>query len=211
MRSGLSLCGLDEPGLHAAQPSIVLTQTLCSVCAVDTGEVVEVCHRLASQIMSAASPTTPIGCEPSARPQVVSLEPGTIAQVAATFSQVGELCGAAEAGLSLEREFLDRLSSIRAACSTDERQPRMLMLEWLDPPYDGGHWIPEMIETAGCSSVLNVAGAKSRERSWADVATADPDIIVVACCGFDLERNYADALRSTELAATRAAAAGRCQ
>ena len=212
--SGISLYSIREEELKLAQPTVVLTQALCHVCAVDTAEVEATCRSLAAEL--------------GAGVDVVSLEPGTLAEVANSFVRVASACGFRDRGEQLRDEFLQRLAALEALSprgaakysspSSSPPPPRLLLLEWLDPPFDGGHWVPEQIRAAGCVPVPDSSavtpGRKSAEITWEDVAAADPDVVVVACCGFDAERNASDAERMLSnpehpLAKLRAARQGR--
>lgn len=180
--AGVSLYSLDEPALQAAAPTVVLTQTLCEVCAVAEGEVAAACSRLSASLPS--------------QPAVHAFEPHTLADVGASLEAVAAVCGVPERGVALRAEFEAKLAAVRAAVAAVSagKPPSLLLLEWLDPPYDGGSWIPDMITAAGAQPGMNEAsGEKSKGHSWAEVRVADPDVIVIACCGFDLARNVADA------------------
>ncbi|HEX9945358.1 MAG TPA: cobalamin-binding protein [Thermoanaerobaculia bacterium] len=164
--SGASLYTLDEARIAELAPDVIVTQRLCPVCAVST-----------AQVDGAVRPLP--RC-----PDVVSLDPRTIGDVFADIRRVGELAGrTAEAGAllaSLER----RLEAVRAAVAGWPR-PRVLALEWLDPPFAGGHWVPEMIDLAGGIDVAGEPGGHSARLTWEQVAAANPDAIVVMPCGFD--------------------------
>ena len=179
--AGVSLYSLDEDQLRAASPTVILTQTLCAVCAVAEGEVAAACSRLSASLPSA--------------PAVLAFEPHTLDDVGASIQDVAVACGVPERGRALRAQFDERLAAVRAAAaSASANPPTLLLLEWLDPPFDGGSWIPDMVHCAGAVPAMNaVAGAKSVGHTWAEVLAADPDVVVVACCGFDLERNVADA------------------
>jgi iron complex transport system substrate-binding protein len=204
---GLSLYGLREDVLVRVRPSVVLTQALCSVCAPDYGDVRQLCQQLAAELMH----------DSEAPPEVVNLEPATLADVADSFVAVATACGVPERGVVLKREFEHKLDAVRAA-TLGVAAPRVLLLEWLDPPFNAGHWVPEQIEAAGGDPVTGTRAGKSKQLSWDEIEAADPDVIVVACCGFDLERNGADlaallrdtsAEASQRLRALRAVRAGR--
>ena len=161
---------LDGDGLAAARPDLIVTQALCDVCAVDEAEVSRVAAGLAK------------------RPQVVTLEPTSLAGV---FDAIGAV--AAAAGVDPGRAVGDlrrRVAAVAARAPT--RRPTVAFLEWLDPPFCGGHWNPELVELAGGREVLGRAGQPSRRVTWDDVAAADPDVIAVAPCGYDLPRARAD-------------------
>ena len=181
LSEGLSLYALREDVLARVRPSVVLTQALCSVCAPDYASVQQLCQNMAARLMG----------DTEQPPLVVNLEPSTLADVADTFLTVADAVGVPDRGVALKREFEHKLSLVRAAVR-GEPAPRVLLLEWLDPPFNAGHWVPEQIEAAGGVPLSGSAAGKSKELSWDAIAEADPDVIVVACCGFDLSRNRAD-------------------
>ena len=187
LEHGLSLYGLREDLLRAARPTVVLTQTLCAVCAPSTDEVQQVCKRLGAAL-------SPDGAREE--PAVHSFEPGTLDEVAQSVVDVGAACGHPERGRLARDRFVAQLAQVEAAVSVATSRPSLLLLEWLAPPFDGGHWVPDQVALAGCRGVLNAPGEKSKERSWSEVVRSDPDVVVVACCGFDLARNVADAERA---------------
>lgn len=206
LSEGLSLYALDEAAFARARPSVVLTQALCSVCAPDYVGVRQFCQRLARELAS----------DSDISPEVVNLEPSTLADVAGTFLTVAEACGVPERGVALKRELERKLDAVRAAVR-GASTPRVLLLEWLDPPFNAGHWVPEQIEAAGGMPLATSVASKSKELSWEAIEAADPDVIAVACCGFDLARNRADveallagaAAGNARFRALRAVRAGR--
>jgi iron complex transport system substrate-binding protein len=164
--SGLSLYTLDEARIAALDPDVIVTQQLCPVCAVSTEQVGDAVRPLPR-------------C-----PELVSLDPRTIGEVFADIRRVGEVTGrAAEAG-ALLADLDRRLAAVRAMVEGRPR-PRVLALEWLDPPFAGGHWVPEMIDLAGGLDVIGTPGGHSARLTWNEVAAADPDVIVAMPCGFD--------------------------
>ena len=158
-----------------ANPNLVLTQDLCAVCGPSSRDV------------CVLNPTI----------QTVSLSPNTLAEVAESFVQVAEACGVKAKGLALQDSFLTEMNQIQSVVNrlqhTAAQRPKILLLEWIDPPFDGGHWIPEMIQLAGCDNAKLKSETKSKILPWSDIVAAKPDVIVVACCGFDLTRNIKDA------------------
>ena len=166
VHSGSSLYALDAERLAQLEPDLIVTQELCAVCAVSYEIVATAAKQLRSD------------------PRVVSLEPSSLEDVYATIVFLGELSGhergAAEvvAGLRL-RESVLRHTSRDAA-------PRALILEWTDPPMSGGPWTPGLVEIAGGIPVLANPGANSQTLSWDAIASADPDVVIVVPCGFDL-------------------------
>lgn len=199
MEQQQALYELKEAEIARVRPNVVLTQALCAVCAPAHEDVVAVCDRLDVLIEG------PDGM----RPTIINLEPNTLEDVAETFVTVAEACGVRERGEALREEFHGKLRRLRAAVAEASKKPRVLMLEWVDPPFDGGHWVPDQISAAGAEVVSNVSGGKSLERTWEALEALDPDVIVVACCGFELPRNLADARKSEPLKRFRAARQGR--
>jgi iron complex transport system substrate-binding protein len=171
-----SLYELDEHLLTQLNPDLILTQEQCDVCAVNEATVRKAARRL-------KSPAT-----------VESVNPTTLAQVFSMFRRVGDLIGAVESADRLVAEFAKTAQEIklrqskRPGIARATARPRVLLLEWLDPPYCSGHWNPEIIEKAGGVEVLGTGGAKSRRVTWDQVAASFPDVIIVSPCGFDLDR-----------------------
>ena len=179
--AGERLYPLDAQALARTEPTVVLTQDLCAVCA-----------------PGGAAATAACSSVPGAR--VVSTSPSTLAEVARSFEEIAEALGVPDRGAVLRREFDERIAAVADAVdragALRGSTPSVLLLEWLDPPFDGGHWTPEMLELAsGTQPALQPRpGAKSSARGWDEVEEADPDCVLVACCGFGTERNTADAL-----------------
>lgn len=164
--SGLSLYTLDEARIAELAPDLIVTQELCPVCAVST-----------EQVDGAVRPLP--RC-----PELVSLDPRTLADVFADIRRVGAVTGHTAEAEALLRRLEERLDGVRARVAGRPR-PRVVALEWLDPPFAGGHWVPEMIETAGGTDAIARPGDHSRRLTWDDVHAADPDHLVVMPCGFD--------------------------
>jgi iron complex transport system substrate-binding protein len=164
---------LDAALLAELQPDLVLTQELCAVCAVGPEEVAGVLCALPSM------------------PRTLSLEPTTVTDVLDTILTVATACGVAERGVELRESLLRRVQTVRAAVRS-RPAPRVLTVEWLDPLFVGGHWVPEMVEIAGGVDILGLAGAPSRVATWDEVAAERPESIVVMPCGFGLERSVAE-------------------
>ena len=163
---GEALYELDASLLHDLDPDLIVTQALCAVCAVSVDDVRAVAEELESQ------------------PQVVSLDPTTLGEVLADVRRLGELTGADDDAEALLEESADRLDAVQARIA-NARRPRVAALEWLDPVFVGGHWVPQMIELAGGDDVLGLPGERSRASSWDEVAAADPEVVVVMPCGYD--------------------------
>jgi iron complex transport system substrate-binding protein len=164
---GESLYTLDEARIAALEPDLIVTQKLCPVCAVSTAQVEGAMRPLAR-------------C-----PAVLSLDPTTLEDVLADILRVGEATSRGENAAALCASLRARLEAVGRAVA-GRRRPRVLALEWLDPLFAGGHWVPEMIAAAGGADALDsAAGASSKRLSWDAVRAADPEIIVAMPCGYD--------------------------
>lgn len=186
---GQALYELDEAQLAALGVDLIVTQAVCAVCAVDYDDVIEVAARLPGS------------------PDVLSLDPSTLPEVLADAERLSEAAGEPERGRALRAELEGRIDAVRAAVAAGSRRerPRVAALEWLDPVYAAGHWVPEMIAAAGGSDVLAEPGERSRVVEWEAVRAAEPDVVLVMPCGLYLEEALAEAHRHTaELAAVGA-------
>ncbi len=174
---------LEEDVLAELAPDLILTQEQCAVCAVNEETVREAAARL---------PVTP---------HVESFNPLTLDDVFAMFRRVGDLLGCRSEADSLIAGFKLTAGEIARRRKTSRATPpaprRVLLLEWLDPPFSCGHWNPELIERAGGVEVIGQAGIPSRRLTWKQVASSRPDVVIVAPCGFKLERAELD-LRAVE-------------
>ena len=180
---GRHLYELDVRALAELDPDLIVTQAVCEVCAVSYDDVVAVAASLPS------------------RPRVLSLDPSNLTEVLADIPRLGEAAGAADRAAPLRAGLERRLREIGDAVA-GASPPAVLALEWLDPPFVGGHWVPEMIEIAGGRDVLGVAGVKSRTAEWAELEAARPDVVVAMPCGWDARRARAEAdAHSEQLAA----------
>ncbi len=166
--AGEDLYTLDEGALRALDPDLVVTQDLCAVCAVDIKEVDAALEHL--------------GCTA----EVLTLDPMTLDEVLTSVERVGHATDHAVAAKHLIARLRVRLDSVVSAVAGLGR-PKVAMLEWTDPPFSSGHWVPDMVTAAGGRSVLGDAGRRSQQVSWDDVAEAAADLIVVAPCGYRLE------------------------
>jgi iron complex transport system substrate-binding protein len=178
-----ALYSLDEEVLERLRPDLIVTQALCEVCAVAEDEV------------QAAA------CRLPGRPRVVNLEPETLSQVYGAVRQVAEAAEAGSKGEEVVRALEERVSAVTARTGGIRSRPRVALLEWLLPPFSCGHWSPELVRLAGGEEVLGRAGERSRTLTWDEVAAAAPEVVFVACCGFDLERTLADVDALREVAA----------
>ena len=169
---GSSLYVLDEAALAAAEPDLILTQELCRVCAVSYREVNEAARAIDAEIT------------------VVSLEPGSIEGILNTIATVGAMTEAEDAALDLVESLRERLGAVeervQARREAGRRAPRVVGLEWLDPLFTAGHWVPEQIRRAGGWDLLGADGDKSQQTTWDAVAEVDPEMLLLMPCGFHL-------------------------
>jgi iron complex transport system substrate-binding protein len=172
---GRALYELDEERLAELAPDLIVTQAVCAVCAVSYEDVLEVAARLPS------------------RPRVLQQDPSTLAEMLEDVVQLGEAAGIADQAHELRGELEGRLSVVRAAVG-DAAPPRVIALEWLEPPYVGGHWIPEMISIAGGEDVAGPPGLKSPEVSWGELSGLGPDVVVAMPCGWYVDESREQAL-----------------
>jgi iron complex transport system substrate-binding protein len=187
---GSSLYALDQARLEALDPDLVLTQELCDVCAVSYREV-----RRAVRLL------------PGER-QILSLEPTSLEGILATIVVVGAATGVADRAATVVAALRRRIARVATTAAT-ERGPRVAAFEWLDPPFSGGHWVPEMIRSAGGHDGLGREGQPSAEVAWAAVAAYDPEVVVLMPCGFDLGRTLEEVGRAERPAAWAGLAAVR--
>jgi iron complex transport system substrate-binding protein len=167
LTAGHGIYALDEARMAELEPDLILTQELCRVCAVAYPTVLAAAR-------SAGGADGPV---------VASLEPHSLTDVLATIEIVARLAGVEERGNALVADLRRRL----AAVELPHRSRRVAMIEWLDPLFAPGHWVPEQVERAGATPVIGWSGEPSRELAWSAVALADPEVVVLGLCGFDLE------------------------
>lgn len=172
---GRALYELDEEALAALDVDLIVTQALCAVCAVSYEDVRAVAGRL---------PT---------RADVISLDPETLGEVFGDIGTLGAAAGAEDEARALRAGLERRLETVREAVAGTER-PRVAALEWLDPPFAGGHWVPEMIELAGGDDVLGDRGRKSRTVSWEEIEAGRPQVVVAMPCGLHADEALEQAL-----------------
>jgi len=171
---GGSLYELDAGLLAELRPDLILTQAQCDVCAVNEATVRGVAEGLPGS------------------PRVESVNPTDLAGVHAMFRRVGDLLGTRAEADALVAHFEATAAEI-ARRREGQPVPRVVLLEWADPPYVAGHWIPELIALAGGREAIGLAGAASRRATWAEIAGAEPEVVLLSPCGFDLARAAAEA------------------
>jgi iron complex transport system substrate-binding protein len=180
---GDALYELDEALLDELEVDLIVTQAVCEVCAVSYEDVTAAAERL---------PTAP---------SVLSLDPSTLGEVLADIPRLAEAAGVSEAGGVLADELAERIEEVELALHGGPH-PRVAALEWLDPVYAGGHWVPQMIELAGGEDVLGLPGERSRTVSWAEVEASAPEVVVSMPCGLYAEEAAAETVRHRERLAT---------
>ncbi len=168
MAAGEDLYTLDEGALRDLDPDLVVTQDLCAVCAVDIDEVDKALEHL--------------GC----RAEVLTLDPMTLDEVLSSIETIGRATATGKRARELVQSLRRRMDRIARAVATRDR-PRMAVLEWTDPPFCAGHWVPDMVTAAGAVPVVGAAGTRSERIEWSTVTDEQPDIVVVAPCGYRLE------------------------
>ncbi len=184
--AGESIYELDTEMLQKLRPDLIVTQELCTVCAVAYDDVRAIADKIDSH------------------PQVIPLDPHTIGEVLGDARTLAQATDRKDAAVDLIRGASDRIDRVRLAVRGAKRRPRVAALEWLDPPFVAGHWMPQLIEYAGGEDVLGFAGEPSEERTWEEIEASQPDIVIVMPCGFDAEIAY----REAEMQRDRLAALG---
>ncbi len=171
---GEAIYELDAELLRELAPELIVTQELCEVCAVSVDDVRAVAKDLPTE------------------PELISLDPTTLGEVLADVPRLATAARASEAGEALIEESAARIDAVSAAVE-DAQRPRVAALEWLDPVFIGGHWVPQLIDLAGGEDPLGLTGEKSRTASWDEVAAAQPEVVVAMPCGYGTQRSAQEA------------------
>lgn len=174
-----SVYEIDTEILAALNPSIVLTQAVCEVCAVPTSGVQEALDSMGLEA------------------EIVSLDAHSIEEIFDSIVQVGEAMGHIDVAQTQVLGLRDRLSTVQETVSTVPNI-RVLAIEWLDPPFAPGHWVPEMVEAAGAENLIGISGQHSHQVGWSELRGFDPDALVIMPCGYGLEAAYADANKNRD-------------
>ncbi len=169
MAAGEDLYHLDSDAFARIEPDLVITQDLCAVCAVDVDNVDEALDYL--------------GC----RAEVLTLDPMTLVEVIDSLLDVGRATGTEQRATELVAGLRRRLDAVRDAVAEASPRPRTMVIEWTDPAFTAGHWVPDLVTAAGGTPVLSHPGAKSTGVAWDTVTGTDTDVVVVAPCGFGLD------------------------
>ena len=174
LRNNGTIYTIDEPLLRELHPDVILTQKLCDVCAVGYGTVA----RLAKTLPGS--------------PRVVNLEPTSLADIFDDLRRVGEACGVSERARGVIDRLSERVEAVRRRADRISHRPRCFLMEWVDPPFCSGHWGPELVEIAGGHDSLGRKHQPSAQVNWQEVADARPEIMVLALCGYDINRARRD-------------------
>ena len=176
---GEALYELDRGLLDELAVDLIVTQAVCEVCAVSFDEVRATAEELPTE------------------PRVLSLDPSTLGEVLADVPRLAEAVGAPEGGRALAEWAARRIDAVRDAVA-GAQTPDVAALEWLDPVYAAGHWVPQMVELAGGHEVLGMPGERSRQADWSELAAAEPEIVISMPCGYYAEQAAAETLRQRE-------------
>jgi iron complex transport system substrate-binding protein len=171
---GQAIYELDEVMLARLQPDLIVTQSLCAVCAVSTDDVRAIAERLDPE------------------PEVLSLDPFTLGEVLGDLRTLAQKTGRKDEAVAVVEDAAARIDRIRVAVK-DAPRPRVVALEWLDPLFVAGHWVPQLIEYAGGIDLLGFSGEKSEVFTWEQVKAIEPEVVVVMPCGYDAERAQEEA------------------
>ncbi len=172
--AGRDLYTLDADALSALRPEVILTQDLCRVCALPAGDVTEALHYL--------------GCTA----EVVTLDPHSLEDVLETVLLVGRRIGAGRQAQLMVASLRQRLADV-AGRVAGQRRPAVAVVEWVDPPFTAGHWVPDLVTAAGGRPVAAQPGIPSSQTSWGVIAAAQPEVVIAAPCGFQLDAAAAQA------------------
>ncbi len=174
LREDGTIYTIDEPLLRKLRPDVILTQKLCDVCAVGYGTVARLAETLPGP------------------PRVINLEPSSLSDIFDDIRRVAEVCAVPEHAEELIAQLSRRIEAVRRRACRIANRPRVLLMEWVDPPFCSGHWGPELIEIAGGCDPSGRKHQPSVQIRWQEVLDARPDIIVLALCGYDIDRARRD-------------------
>lgn len=171
-----ALYSLDMDVLPGLAPQLLVTQSLCDVCAVGSNEVDAALCRIPGQ------------------PRLFNLQPARLHDILDCIARLGDAAGVSAAAATMVAGLEARIERVQARSRTlaATARPRVALVEWLDPWFDAGHWNPELVEAAGGVPICGRTGEPSTTLVWARLRELDPDVIFIACCGFDVERTLAD-------------------
>src|SRR5438876_1835274 len=174
LREQGTIYAIDEPLLRELRPDVILTQKLCDVCAVGYGTVARLAETLPGP------------------PRVVNLEPTSLSDIFENIRHVAQAGGVLERAEKVIANLSARVEAVRARAEHFADRPRCFLMEWVDPPFCSGHWGPELLEIAGGCDPLGRKHQPSAQIDWQDVLDRKPDVIVLALCGYDVDRTRRD-------------------
>lgn len=174
LKTEKALYSLNMETLESLRPDLIVTQALCDVCAVAESEV-----------RSAA-------CSLPGNPSVINLEPTCFADVMQCIRQVASAASVVNQGKRYVAQLQARVDAVARRTEQVGLPPKVMLLEWIDPPFCAGHWSPELVMLAGGREAIGTVGERSVTTRWEDILAADPDVMIIACCGFDVQRTLAD-------------------
>lgn len=174
LSSKRALYTVDTTLLRELEPDVIVTQQLCDICAIDYASVVTIANSLPK------------------KPQIVNLSPSSLADIFSDIRRVAEAVGAVERSEIAIEALARRVDAVKLSASKAKSRPRCFLMEWIDPPFCAGHWSPELIELAGGADPLGKKWMPSIRVSWEQISDAQPEIVVLACCGYDVERTKLD-------------------
>lgn len=165
---------VDTELLRELEPDVIVTQQLCDVCAIDYASVVTIANSLPK------------------KPKIVNLSPSSLSDIFSDIRRVAEALGAVERSEIVIESLARRVDAVKVSAFEAKSRPRCFLMEWIDPPFCAGHWSPELIELAGGVDPLGKKWTPSIRVSWEQISAAQPEIVVLACCGYDVERTKLD-------------------
>lgn len=174
LRENGTIYSIEDKLMRELRPNLILTQKLCDVCAVGYGTVARLAETLPGQ------------------PQVMNLEPTSLSDIFDDIARVARACGVSERGGKVVAELSNRVEAVRARAVKIDHRPRCFLMEWVDPPFCAGHWGPELVEIAGGLDPLGQKHQRSIEIKWEAVLQARPEVMVLALCGYDVDRARRD-------------------
>ena len=172
MTEGKEIYNLNKENLLNAKPDLIISQNICEVCSAHTEHV-----KIAMEMLKK-------------KPEVYTMDPHDVDEILVSIKEISKIIGKEKEGNELVDSLSKRLKFIK--CKTFEKRPKIVAIEWLDPFFTSGHWIPEMIETAGGENLISTKKMPSRKMKLQEIKEANPDIIVMMPCGFDVKRTVSE-------------------
>lgn len=174
LSSNSALYTVDTALLRELEPDVIVTQQLCDVCAIDYASVATIADSLPK------------------RPKIVNLSPSSLSDIFSDIRRVAEALGVIGRAETLVESLAGRVNAVKLSAAQAESRPRCFVMEWIDPPFCAGHWNPELVELAGGADPLGKKWVPSTRVSWEQISAARPEVVVLACCGHDVERTRSD-------------------